>query len=214
MADKGSEPRFDSNIELVGGGYDQGVARAQRHFGWKWFLFKLPPLAWESEDAHYEEENDCFEIGASCSSMTEDAEGKGKLVYHISPDGRKLLPGTPLIRSALKWRAIRRRKVLQAFWGMAAVVIIIVLGIRFAPFGLSDMLRQSGENEVASAPAATSTPAASLAPVPAIMPEPTPALTPTAPVIIPPGTPSNQPSSIGAAEEFLAQGMAQRERGE
>jgi len=105
MSDDKSEPRFDSSAEQVGGSYDQGTAEsralvhAQKKFGRRWFR-KLP-LIWATESSHYNEDVDRWEIVVSCHPLR-DEKNRGEWVYHISPDGRKVLPGTPLLRSQLQ----------------------------------------------------------------------------------------------------------------
>ena len=143
MSDDKSEPRFDSSAEQIGGSYDQGTAEsralvhAQKKFGRRWFR-KLP-LIWATESSHYNEDVDRWEIVVSCHPLR-DEKNRGEWVYHISPDGRKVLPGTPLLRSQLR---LGRIWILTT-WLFGSLAVVATLTVAVVVAVILDSVFDSG----------------------------------------------------------------------
>ena len=201
MSQDKSELRFDSSAEQVGGSYDQGTAEtralvhAQKKFGRRWFR-KLP-LIWATESSHYNEDVDRWEIVVFCH-LFHDEKNRGEWVYHISPDGRKVLPGTSLVRTRLDLKGVEGMGRKAWLFGSLAVVAVLTVGI----FLLMDVAATPGiiRSTITPTPVPVQTPSPApppLSPTPTLAPITKPTITST-PAPAPAPKPAQAPILIPA----------------
>ncbi len=153
----GKKDRFDEYGQADG--YDVNLARqkslehAQNELATKVDWLKGLRLTWEVEDAHYDEDAECYKVVLLGYPAEGKIKSKSRWEYHIDAEGN-LLIGTPMLRERGNWSMGSGKKKLWI--GVISVVLIALVAagaIWFFVFGFDE---EDRAGTTSNAPAKTS----------------------------------------------------------